>query len=111
MYLIEDNLLYVKEQCAQDDVDATFFLHLDPVDVDDLPAHRKRYGFDNLDFRRHRLSELIEGGVCAARRELPDYDIAAIRTGQFAFVEGGFNRLWEGETDIAGQAGGREDAP
>ncbi len=111
VYLIEDNLLYVKERCAQDDVGATFFLHLDPVDVDDLPGHRKRYGFDNLDFQYHRLSDLIEGGVCAAWRALPDYDIAAIRTGQFVPVESGFNRLWEAEIDIAGQAGGREDAP
>ena len=73
-----------------------FFLHLDPVDVADLPSHRKQNGFDNLDFvfRDHRL---VERGVCVARRELPDYAIAAIRTGQFT----GEGQIWRGSFDVA----------
>ena len=74
-----------------------FFLHLYPVDAGDLPDHRRRYGFDNLDFRfgEYRLP-LTERPV--AVRELPDYAIARIRTGQYLINEdGSFTGLWEGE--------------
>ena len=92
VYLVEDSIIYAKDQCSPEDAEPTFFLHLDPVDVNDLPSHRKQYGFDNLDFtfRDHRLP--IGGEVCVARRELPDYGIAAIRTGQYT----GEDRVWEG---------------
>ncbi len=92
VYLVEDSLIYKKEQCTPDDAEPRFFLHLDPVDVNDLPSHRKQYGFDNLDFA-FRDHGLIEGKVCIARRELPDYAIAAIRTGQFVPGEG---QIWNG---------------
>ena len=96
VYLIENSLIYKKEQCAPKDVEPSFFLHLGPVDMNDLPRRRKQYGFDNLDFA-FRDHGLIEERVCVAIRELPDYAIAAIRTGQFVPVEGGFDHLWEGE--------------
>ena len=98
VYLVEDSLIYAKDQCSPEDTEPLFFLHLNPVDRNDLPDHRKQYGFDNLDFAfGHHL--LIEGGVCVARRELPvrDYAIAAIRTGQFI---GDGENIWEGSFDI-----------
>ncbi len=48
--LAKNSLTYVREQCSQDDLEAMFFLHLNPVDVNDLPEHRKQYSFDNLNF-------------------------------------------------------------
>ena len=98
VYLIENSLIYVKKDpCSPQDAEPTFFLHLDPVDMNDLPRHRKQYGFDNLDFAfgNHRIP--IKGEVCAAVRELPDYAIAAIRTGQFI---GEGQKIWEGSFDI-----------
>ena len=96
VYLVGNSLIYKKEQCAPEDAEPTFFLHLAPVDVNDLPSHRKQYGFDNLDFafRDHRPA--IEGGVCVAIRELPDYGIAEIRTGQFI----GDGHIWESSFDV-----------
>ena len=93
VYLVEDSLIYVKDQCSPEDAEPMFFLHLDPVDMNDLPDHRKQYDFDNLGFafRDHRIP--IEGEVCVAIRELPDYAIAAIRTGQFVPGEG---QIWNG---------------
>ncbi len=93
VYFVEDSLIYKKDQCNPEDTEPTFFLHLDPVDVNDLPSHRKQHGFDNLDFA-FRAYRLIEGGVCVARRELPvrDYAIAALRTGQFT----GEGQIWKG---------------
>ena len=96
VYLSENSLIYAKEQCKQDDLDAMFFLHLDPVDVSDLPAHRKQDGFDNLyfDFKEHAL---VQGETCVVIQNLPDYDITAIRTGQYKLVEDGFDNIWTGE--------------
>ena len=94
VYLVEDRLIYAKDQCSPEDAEPTFFLHLAPVDVNDLPSHRKQHGFDglNFDFRNHLL---IKEGICVARRELPDYAyaIAAVRTGQF---KGEGKKIWEG---------------
>ena len=92
VYLIENRLIYVREQCGEDGVAAKFFLHLDPVDVNDLPGYRKQYGFDNLDsnFYHHGLTTT---GICLVEVPLPEYGIAEIRTGQWIPGEG---RTWEG---------------
>ena len=101
VYLVENTLIYVKEACGQEDVDdARFFLHVEVVVSDDLPGHRKEYGFDNLDFRFHKHGGgpgVRVGGTCLVEVPLPDYGIAAIRTGQFVAVGDGFRHLWEGE--------------
>ena len=99
VYLVDDSLIYyAKEPCSPEDTEPTFFVHLDPVDMNDLPGHRKQYGFDglNFDFKNHLL---VKEGICVARLELPvrDYAIAAIRTGQF-IGDGG--NIWEGSFEV-----------
>ena len=105
VYLIENSLIYVRNPCSPEDVEPEFFLHVDPVDMNDLPNHRKQHGFDgfNFVFRNHLL---IEGGVCVARRELRDfaYAIAAVRTGQF----NGDGQIWNGGFDLRRVGGRRE---
>ena len=105
VYLVEDSLIYARNQCSPEDVEPEFFVHLLPVDVNDLPSHRRQHGFDgfNFDFRNHLL---LKEGVCVARRELPDYAyaIAAVRTGQF----NGDGQIWEGSFNLAGVSGRRE---
>ena len=96
VYLSENSLIYVKEPCAPADVDATFFLHLDPVDVNDLPSQRKQYGFDNLDFNFDERAAILDG-KCLAEIPLPEYAISEIRTGQYVPVDGGYNHLWKGK--------------
>ena len=101
VYLDGDRLVYVKEECADEDVDARFFMHVEPVDAADLPDHRRSYGFDNLnfsfrkDYLKYSVGEvgLRGGGRCAVERALPDYEIAAIETGQFVDGQG---RQWSG---------------
>ena len=95
VYLTENSLVYVKEQCSPEDIEPTFFLHLYPVDTNDLPSHRQQYGFDNLDFAFGE-QDVITREVCIARRKLPDYAIATLRTGQFT----GEGRVWESSFDI-----------
>ena len=93
VHLHDGWLAYFKEGCKPADFDAHFFLHLFPVDVQDLPPDRLKHGFDNWDFRRGANEE-----GCLIRRKLPDYAIELLRTGQF--VEdgnGGYEVLWQGE--------------
>ena len=98
-------LIYVNRQCDGTDVGGLprVFLHVYPVDADDLPDRRKDDGFDNLDFRFDNHS-VYRGGPCIAVRALPDYPIARIHTGQFTRVRGDREAIWEG-------AFNREGAP
>ena len=105
VYRLGKRLLYFRQPCRPDDNDATFFLHVIPVDERDLPGGRRRYGFDNLDFR---MKEYIGVGErCTAVRRLPDYPIAKVRTGQFT----GEGRLWEGAVVVAGPGGDGKPPP
>ena len=88
VYLIKNELTYVKEPCAPADTEPHFFLYLIPADANDLPAARKQYGFDNLDFHFDRDNGGRFGGKCLVTRPLPDYQITSIRTGQFIPGEG-----------------------
>ena len=90
-------LVYGKENCAWADVKYRFFLHVFPVDAQDLPPKRRELGFDNLDFWAG-----IHEATCTFWKKLPSYAIDRIRTGQF-FVdaEGGYNSIWEAEFDAA----------
>ena len=98
VYLDEDRLVYVKEECAPSDVDAPFLLHLYPADVGDLHSRRRPHGYDNLDFSFKRFG-LRGDGRCAAVRILPDYRLAAIRTGQRVPGKG---RKWSEWIDLSG---------
>ena len=88
-----DWLFYVKTGCSPGDRAARFLLHLTPVDIGHLSMSRWDHGFDNLDFQ-FGYYRWQTGERCVAARRLPDYPIAAIRTGQVA-ADG--NLLWAGE--------------
>ncbi len=105
VYLDGNRLVYVKEECGDEDVDARFFLHVHPADVANLPSHRQPHGFDNLNFSFYRLRYWIpwrhgilrSDGRCAAVRALPDYGIASVETGQFTEGKG---PLWRARIEI-----------
>ena len=96
VYLLGNRLIYAKESCGRDDVAAPFFVHVYPVSPDDLRAHRRPHGFDSLDFEFASRGMRFDG-ICLGDLPLPNYDIAAIRTGQYVEVEGGFRQIWKGE--------------
>ena len=95
VYLDGKRLVYVREECGDEDDDAMFFLQLYPVDVADLPNHRQPHGFDNLDFDFLRFG--FRDRRCTALLILPDYALAAIHTGQYVPGKG---RLWERRVDL-----------
>ena len=78
----ERTLIYVRESCSDADISDDFFIHVIPIDTKDLPENRRRYEFDNLDFVFFDRG-FKENSRCAAVIELPNYDIARIRTGQY----------------------------
>ena len=88
VYLIENELAYVKEPCAPADTEPPFFLHIIPADANDLPGDRKQHGFDNLDFHFRWDGGRRFDRKCLVTRPLPDYKITSIRTGQFIPGEG-----------------------
>ena len=106
IYTGENTVTYLKSPCGAADVQAQFFLHVIPEDVEDLPADRRQYGFDNLDFHYGGNAALAFGGRCIAKRPLPDYPIVRIRTGQFTPDDG---QLWKAEFPV-GAVGGEAAA-
>ena len=96
LYLNGNALAYLKEPCSFGDVDARFFLHIFPVNPADLPADSRESGFANLDFQ-FTDHGAYAGDICVAERELPDYAIERIRTGQFVSGDG---QLWSAEFPV-----------
>ena len=92
IYRDDDTLIYVRERCTEKDAAAAFLLHVIPVDLEDLPADRAQYGFDNRDFELWRQGGRV-GERCVAVVGLPDYPIASIRTGQYD----GTGEIWSVE--------------
>ena len=99
VYVRDNALLYVKEPCSREDVEATFFAHVVPVDVNDLADHRRRYSADNLDFR-FEAHGWRSGARCLAARRLPTYAIHHVETGQYG---PGGGRLWAGRIPSDGE--------
>ena len=103
VYLDQDQsgLIYTREQCVAADLSAMFFLHVIPVDVDDLPDHRQQYGFESFNFRfdDYRIPQRER---CVAAHDLPDYALAGIRTGQYRKRDdGSYENFWEAEASFA----------
>ena len=101
VYLRDDVLTYLKENCAEGDADARFFLHIIPTDLSNLPSESRERGFANLDFRFAEHGAYASD-ICAAERELPNYPIDSIRTGQKATEVSGDG--WRADINLAARA-------
>ena len=96
VYLDGDTLTYLKAPCAESDTRGRFFLSVHPVDVSDLPEARRELGHDGLNFD-FSPDGIIFANKCMIRRELPDYPILKIETGQWTPGVGG---IWAGEAAV-----------
>ena len=103
VYYADNRLIYTKEQCTEEDVTTTFFLHVIPADPADLG--NPSFSFNNLDFVfTHSYSHYgLDDGRCVTIRRLPNYAIERIRTGQFFIGEEG--SLWKGEASLVDRSG------
>ena len=102
VYTSENTVAYLKSPCSAADVQAEFFLHVVPEDLEDLPADRRQYGFDGANFHYGEYAALAFGGRCIMEYPLPDYPIARIRTGQFT-PEG--DQIWMAEFPVSAVEG------
>ena len=91
VYLDDRRLVYFKSDCVAGDVEAPFFVHLYPEDLDDLLSDRSYLGFESFSFRLLDDGVMIGDG-CFTSFDLPDYDVAGFSTGQFLRGDG---TLWE----------------
>ena len=100
VYLNNRRLIYINDSCSADALGKPFFLGVFPVDNADLPEARRPHGFDNLDFdfADHGFSG---GDRCFAVRDLPEYPIKRIHTGQFIIAADGFRHIWEEEVILS----------
>lgn len=98
IYLSSERLVYISTLCNNRDIESPFFLHIYPVNrADILESHgNDNPGFNNYDFSFHRERFLLEES-CVVIRNLPDYNIKMIKTGQFS-TSGG--ELWVEELQI-----------
>ena len=94
IYVKDNTLYYVKDDCGPEDTEARFFLHVFPAEDASLPVHRREYGFDNRSFYFDWRGGFVDG-KCITQEPLPDYTITRIRTGQW--VEGEDRELWRAD--------------
>ena len=87
-----ENALFYKADKSSD-VYRSFFLHIIPINIDDLPQDCMEQGYDNRDFAftNSRIRLPIWKTYYIARVNLPDYEIEQISTGQFSDS----TRFWE----------------
>ena len=104
VYIVDNALVYVKDDCRENDLSEKFFLAVHPSVKKDLLGYRRQHGFDNLDFYFKEHAVWL-GKRCIAVASIPEYDIARIHTGQYIQrADGSFEHLWEGDvrlTEIA----------
>ena len=92
LYLAGNELVYIQEPCDPIGTRHPFLASVFPERADDLPEEWRERGHQRFWFDFHAHGALLEEGACVALFPLPDYPIAAIRTGQFT-EDGG--DLWE----------------
>ena len=92
-----DSLVYVKAACDEEDLAMGFFLHAVAADPQDLPPERRDLGYANLDFDFARHGGSWVDGRCVVGTDLPAYEIAAVRTGQFSMDDGEIRQAWQVE--------------
>ena len=96
VYVRQNTLIYSKASCNRDDEEASFFLHVTPVDAKSLPEDSRQEGLERMEFGFSEHGGRI-GESCLVVHELPDYPVLRIKTGQH-IPQGG--PIWEGNSSI-----------
>ena len=103
VFVAEGELIFTKTPCAAADTSAKFLMHVFPLRVETLPAHRVRFGFDNLDFRFGERGALVDG-ECATAAALPSYSLSRVRVGQWRETQPRETQPRETQRDVLWQA-------
>ncbi len=105
---ITNRLVYAKTQCSDADIYTPFSLHIYPADTADLYENRftfnnfdfvfrdeNRFTFNDFDFVLHDDNRIMDGGLCLVWRDLPDYEIDKITTGQLISSPNVWIHIWK----------------
>ena len=113
VYLADGELAYLRESRDPSETAHPFHLNVYPERVGDLPEERREQGFERFHFEFLSHGAFVDGGY-AAFFPLPDYPVAAIRTGQ-SDGEGGdwwLTEFWiDPERRLAESAAGASGEP
>ena len=90
---ITNRLVYAKTQCSDADIYTPFSLHIYPADTADL--YENRFTFNNFDFVLYDDNRIMDGGLCLVWRDLPDYEIDKITTGQLISSPNVWIHIWK----------------
>ena len=82
VYLADGELAYINDTCDPPQTEQPFHLNVYPERIDGLPEARRERGFERFHFEFLLNGAFVDGG-CAAFFSLPDYPVAAVRTGQY----------------------------
>ena len=96
VYVDGGALIYLKEQCAEDDTRGRFLLSAYPANPADLPDGFAELGHESRNFEFDPLGIRFDG-KCMARRELPKYPVRAIETGRWIPGE---SRIWSETVEL-----------
>ena len=83
VYVTNDMLLLVREQCRRGDIEHPFFVQTFPANADDLPVGSVARGFEERSFPFIQIGVMMDH-TCAALVSLPGYPIDRVRVGQGA---------------------------
>ena len=109
IYANDQTLIYRKTPCAESDARGRFFLSVFPVDPSDLPQSARERGAEHepLNFDFHQYGETLNGD-CVIIRDLPNYPISHIQTGQWTGTDSADNEtektLWSVKIPLSGYA-------
>ena len=98
VHRVDRALVYIKSPCGADDTRGRFFLSAFPANESDLSDESRARGFAhnalNFDFARYGVTV---DGKCVIMRDLPDYPISRVETGQWLTGRG---HLWDGTIEV-----------
>ena len=100
IYIHENALVYFKPHCAQEDTQPSFFLHIYPTYLTDIPAQMQPRGFDNRGFNFLGRNVHAVDDSCMAIALLPRYQIERVKTGQQTDA----GELWRADITIENAA-------
>lgn len=102
VFLLDRAIAYAKRPCVAEETRGRFFLHATPLAASDLPSDRGDSGFVNLDFGFADGGGVVFNGKCMVRRELPEYALRGLSTGQLAPASSRPQaRAWQVELAVA----------
>ena len=84
VYLADNELVYIQEQCDPLETEHPFRASVFYERAEGSAERQRKWDREILEFEFHERGALLDEGACIALFPLPDYSVVGIRTGQYA---------------------------